>query len=343
MENCNDSDIALLMQIASMVVWFSGTAWWIINCRYINQRYTKPIHLILSCALVFRSIEEFFSYLILTYCASSYSQYYDLGLSSAYTLYNTFLYTLFLLVSKGLSLTRDYLERNEISIIALTMGVIYLGFSAYTIDRENLKVVLMLMLGVLGYTVYTNSSKVISTLRHRYQMMRANNLTGTLEAIKTKISMLRLFRLLIGGLCGSQLVCVAADFVIGLFADIERECEEIECGIIMEGVMDFTQMVGVLGVCVVFMPRYRGAFFEIAEFDNENEMREITPMYEAVLPPGTGSVDSEKPLVLVKPSGEALGMDNVYNRVMIAMPMSQTYGPNSADGLREPLLASQFK
>ena len=342
MENCNDSEIAPLVQIGSMICWFAGTAWWMINCRCINQRYAKPVHLILSSALVFRCIEQFFRFLVLEYCASDYVEYYGLGVSSAFTLFNTFLYTILLLMSKGLSLTREYLERNEVSIIALTMGAIYLGFSAYTIDKENLKIVLILMLGVLWYTIYTNSSKIVSILEERHQMMRVNNLTRTLEAIKTKISMMKLFNKLTSFLCISQLICVTVDFVFGIIGYDELKFAEMDCRTAVGAAMDLSQIVAVLGICVVFMPRFRGEFFDTAEFDDESGVRGITPMYEAVLPPQEQEVGSDKPIVLVKPC-EGNGEGNVLNRIMIAIPMTQTYGVHVGEGLLEPLLSHQLK
>ena len=97
-------------------------------------------------------------------------------------------------MSKGLSLTRDYLERNEISLIALIMGAIYLGFSAYTINTDNLKPVVILMLCILWYNIHKNSARVIETLNQRYTMMRLNNLHRTLQATNSKISMMKLFK-----------------------------------------------------------------------------------------------------------------------------------------------------
>lgn len=330
---CEGSDALSLISLGSLIIWVAGTIWWIVNSRYINSRFTKPVHFILSFALVFKSSERVFSYLSLMFCESENYQYYDLGLSSAYTLYNTFLYTILLLMSKGLSLTRDYLERNEISLIALIMGVIYLGFSAFTINKQDLKPILILMLSILWYSIYSNSKKVILTLMQRYAMMRANNLNRTLQAIKTKISMMKLFTKLTSFLFCSQLACIFTEIILIILG----ENSDLDYRTTLAVVEDFSLLVSVFGICIVFMPRYRGNFFEMADFETENEMREVTPMYEAVLSGQNQELVYDKPFVLTNPVNP-FEEQNMYQSIMIAMPMTQTFRRNSVDDLRVPLL-----
>ena len=107
--------------------------------------------------------------------------------------------------------------------------------------------------------------------------------------------------------------------------------------------MDLSQIAAVVGVCVVFMPRFRGPFFQIAKFDDDGEYTEITPMYEAMLPPQEQDAGSDKPIVLVKPCEGNKKKGDVFNTIMIATPMTPTDRIHVGEGLREPLLRHQLK
>ena len=194
MEYCNDSEIAPLVQIGSMICWFVGTVLWIINCRYVNQCYAKKVHSMISFTLISGCIKHIFLYLSREYCASDYIKYYIQGSIGAFTINNCLLYATFFMISMGLSLTSDYLDRNEVNIIILAIGGIMIGLWGYIFKIYQLEIVLIITLGTHSLITYENSSYIISALKQRQQMMRVNNLTSTLETIKTKISMMRLFK-----------------------------------------------------------------------------------------------------------------------------------------------------
>jgi hypothetical protein len=323
----------------SGIFWLSVTIVWIINYRCVNHQFTKPIHFIFTFALIFKTISACFQYLFSSTCGDSSAQhYYDLGYSSTSTIYYTFLFTILLLMSKGLGLTRDVLERDEISGIALIMGVIYLGFSAFTIDKDRLKPILMLMLCVLWYSIYQNTSTVVLTLLHRQHMLRSYNLARPIEPLRVKTRMMRFFGAFSSFLFLTQLSCITADFVLFLTVGMTSENYEFYVTV-LSGILEGTHAVSVGGIGVVFMPRFRGNFFDVADTDNVENLREITPMYECKMNKENGRVEAERPFLILMP-GERGGND--FSEKMIAIPLKLTYRRRSLDDLREPLLMSSL-
>ena len=240
-------------------------------------------------------------------------------------------------MSKGLSLTRDYLERNEISLIALIMGAIYLGFSAYTINTDNLKPVVILMLCILWYNIHKNSARVIETLNQRYTMMRLNNLHRTLQATNSKISMMKLFKHLSDFLFIAELLV----FLITIFLGLLEDYEDSNTKIFIICSLEIAEIISVSGICIVFAAKHRGSFFDMADFENGDEIREVTPMYEAVNLAEDQETIQDKPFILINPTEDA-SSENIYKNMMIAIPMTPIYRRQSADELRQPLLSNHL-
>lgn len=334
-----DSVERLLKGVYS-IYWASVCIWWIINYKFINPQYTKPIHFMLTFILVFRFLYSLFNYFITDVSYSSgYYSYFSLGNSSTEVIFSTLLYTILLLMSKGLNLTRDNLERQEISNISLLMGVIYLIFSIYTIDRDNLKFILIILLSSCLVLTHRNSSRVIRNLIQRHRIMRNYNFNRTLESTFLKLSMMKRFRLFNGLLFLVLLGCTSIE-VAAYWLGLEK-AEEIIFG--MESIEEGCQAVCLLGIYIIFMPKFRGASFDLAEFENENEQIELAPMYEGKIQfDSNDGVEANKPFVLILPNDEGFDSSHPYSNVCIAMPLSLTFRRHSVDELQEPLISSRL-
>lgn len=334
--DCIKSSNLWVLYVLTSLFWFGFTSLWIINSKFINSQYTKSVHFIISFVLVFKSFYSVFSFSTNKHCIESISlNYYKLGQNSGYTLYSTFFYTVLILISKGLSLTRNYLERQEISFIALLMGLIYLGFSAYTIDKHNLKFLVVLILCIIWYSTYKNTVKIIKGLKNRYLLLNNNNLYRTLQAIMAKIDIMVNFSRLANFLFISQIVCIGFEGVLSLnIFKYNRVYDSvlIICSEILESVCIF-------GICVLFIPKYRGTFFEITELEGENEIRGITPMFKAGPPSNVRETSQDMPFVLINPS-EPNENAGIYTNLMIALPVQITYRAQRVlqEDMRVPLL-----
>jgi hypothetical protein len=108
---------------------------------------------------------------------------------------------------------------------------------------------------------------------------------------------------------------------------------------VTDSVEEFFEIVGVFGICILFMPKNRGQYFDLPEFDIEGPMAEITPMYNAHLDPRV-TQPPENLLFLVKHPEE--DKDNNIKSFMIALPMTLVHRRGSIDQLNEPLLLNRI-
>jgi hypothetical protein len=92
----------------------------------------------MSFALVFKVLNQVFLDFMFMTCASDLTtwKYWTLAEHSTSTLFSTFLFTAFILISKGFGIARTMLDRNEVTTIALVMGIVYLTYSAYFIAED---------------------------------------------------------------------------------------------------------------------------------------------------------------------------------------------------------------
>lgn len=324
--------------LSSSIFWFLLSSWWFFNYKFINHQYTRPIHFILSFVLIFKTLNTIFSYFLAITSEKFYKKYFSLTQNSTYTIYNTFLYTAFLLISKGLNLTCNYLERNEIGLIALSMGIIYLGFSVYNINKTILKPILIIMLGVLWYSVYKNSAKVINNLSLRYDVMIVNSFRRAAKTIKAKLRIIKLFSYLANFLFVTQLICTFIDI---FFIMTELENSGL-CLTIFNAFIEIIHAIVVGGICVLYVPKSSVAFFEIEDFDNEDNICEVLPMYVAGIENQREEFSKNKPFVMIIPSNEEQNKNDQYGKILIAVPVVQKFTRPSLDELRENLLPVQI-
>lgn len=331
---------SFIIEGISFAYWILICTWWIVNYKFLNPQFTKPIHLMLSFTLFFRLLSSLFGFLLSnTPNSTLMSNYFTLAFNSSYAIFNTLLYTLLLLLSKGLNLTNDHLERQEMSKISLIMGMLYLSFSVYTINKDYFSILFVFTLCICWALTHLNTLRVFRKLTHRHRIMRNYNLSRTLASTSVKIKMMKWFR-----------ICYNLLFLLIVFPSVTEMIfywldEDFGRGfrLALDVESEIGQAVCVLGICVVFMPRDRGSFFQLSEFENDNDEVEVTPMYEGrVDAECMDEVESNKPFILILPHEESIKNPHSYANVCIAMPISLTFRRHSIDELQEPLIGSRL-
>ena len=112
--------------------------------------------------------------------------YLYLAKCSTYTLYYTFLFTLFLLVSKGYCVTRYGLFRQEVTVVAVVMGAVYLSYSAYTLDPDNLYPLIFLVMAAVFFTTARYTLATIKTVRVHVANLQQANVLDLLRPVLQK-------------------------------------------------------------------------------------------------------------------------------------------------------------
>ena len=150
-------------------IWLCYTVMWVINTWLLNKPHSKPLHRVITFFLIFKCIYLICTCLSMFSCKANKACYWDMATTSTYTIYNTFLLTNLLLISKGFNIIREYLDRSELTFMAIMMGGIYLSFSAYTINKSKLILILLIVLCILTYFYLNFTNLNIRKLENRLE------------------------------------------------------------------------------------------------------------------------------------------------------------------------------
>lgn len=115
------------------------------------------------------------------------------------TIYQTVFIALILLISKGWTVSRNNLSRNDLSSITLLMGAVYLTYSAYyvSINIPGMKIfigfILNLLYLILLIVVVKNILETRQCLRQMLTIVRNSDVRQMMEAVSLKIKIINQF------------------------------------------------------------------------------------------------------------------------------------------------------
>lgn len=231
------------------------------------------------------------------------SPYWSLAITSTFTLYNTFIYTTLILISKGFCITREFLERGEVTIVAMTMGAVYLGFSAFMIEQEKMIPLLVIMLTVLFYLTAKFTKSIIVALDYRRRDLIINNARPMVPSIIRKIRMMKAFLFFVYFYFTEQLMTKFLNS-IGLVFD------SCKYNLVIETVAEMTDIMSILGIFFIFRARDLGNYFYINELPSNLQHQPIAPFLEAKIPMATeySQIIPGHPLVILDPQEYKIGI-----------------------------------
>jgi len=253
------------------VLWTVAALWWCCAVYGYRRAHTRPLHRIVVFVVLFKALYDLFTASILATCPfeGSKAEYLNLAVSSSFTLFYTFLYTLFLLISKGYCVTRYLLDRSEVTVVAVTMGAVYLGYSAYTIEPSQLFpliccLIVAVFLGIGRYGLAT-----MKLLRQQIGNLRRSGIQDLVQPAVRKLKMMQTFAwcfvayflseitgIIIGGIANSA----SLSFVT---YTAEEVCES----------------AALLVLLWTFRPKFHGEFSTLPLLDSATEVHRIPPMF----------------------------------------------------------------
>jgi hypothetical protein len=185
------------LNVAFSGAWLLFTIWWGVNTWVLNYSYTKPLQKLIIFVLLFKTLYSGFYGGSRLLCETSEDEaYWGLATTSTFTLYNTFAYTILALISRGFCILRDSLSRGEVSTVAIIMGFVYLGFSAYLIQPDDLAPILIVIIGSLFFLSVKSNVINIKLLQARFYNLRNANIMLMLPDISQKLYVMKIFLLL---------------------------------------------------------------------------------------------------------------------------------------------------
>ena len=85
------------------------------------------------------------------------NRYLIMGLISFETLFHTILLTGFFIIARGWGIVRDYITRKEATYVTVSLGVVYLNFSAFFVTIELSTINTLVRVSLLRHDVCSNA------------------------------------------------------------------------------------------------------------------------------------------------------------------------------------------
>ncbi|CAG9316541.1 unnamed protein product [Blepharisma stoltei] len=314
---CESDIIKVIFYSTAGGIWTIYFIYWIINTYIKNIQHIKPLHKIITFIVIFKMMNVDFAALQSFTCrdTSDLYPYWSLGYTSTYTLYNTFLYTSFILISKGFCVTRELLDRTEVTVIAMTMGLSYLGFSAYMIQQMEFSFFLIVMIFVFFHLNVKYTIENIKSLQDRYNILRNANLPGLLSSYMMKINMLKFYLLILHIFFIEELSVILAVEI----GEIVLEDSTLRYSDYINIPDEIFESIGIMIILFIFKAKDRGQLFFLSIYQDETEDQRPAPFLSARLPLGHDEAfHEENPAIVLCP--QEFNPLKPYKSVMLGIP-----------------------
>ena len=219
------------------------------------------------------------------------------------------------------------------------MAVIYISFSIYLLWPKYFILTILILICYLWYKIKTNLFNISEILNRRISMMNNNNLLTSIQATRIKAKMYKNFNILMHVYFSAQVVIIVVDMYQIYSSNNYGEVDYNLTFMILDIADNVFEVVGLFGACFLFMAKFRGLYFDLPDYENEVDIRETTPMYEAFLPPNENAENlNPGPVVVVQPSTFTENNEDFYHKCMIAIPMRVVRRGSYINDLRQPLI-----
>lgn len=310
------------------LIWLGVVITWYSSSRYYNSSYVNALHKMIEATVFIKFLEVFFSFMARVSCDSlTFHEYWSLAYSCTFCLCNTFIFVTFLLISKGFCYTREYFDREEVNGIALTTGGIYIIFSIYLMELSWIVILVLATVGYMWNRINKNSREMMTSLKDKIENMTRSNLVNTLPAVKEKLSMIQKF----SNIFQIYMILFVFTYVWNWYLEVKEDFDKM---VFLVTVSEANDLFGIVATCMIFWPKFRGQYFDLAEFEGLEDNRGPLDMFEC---DGKGEdqlKENDSLFIMRQPFTE----DNGYENYLIAMPISIKYYKEPQNELEEPLL-----
>lgn len=296
------------------VIWVTFSCWWVVNTWIVNERHSKPLHSLMTYVLGFKCLNAISTCgVYATEFSGDWFPYWQLAMCASFTLYNTFTYSSFVLISKGFCITRDLITNQEASSLALIMAAVYFGFSAYTLDPSHLSVVLFLCLVLVQYFVVIYAKVTIARIRNQLVRFAISNIHVLVLPTRRKLSMMTDFACLVWVYFGTQVaVYILAFAVLPILYD--------NYGVVYgsSAVEESFEFMSIGLIFFLFRARYQGQYFNIELSGGQHSPQvRIAPIYKATLQNSAALLPNQQPQdapIIIIPPVEMTASQNLYSK-----------------------------
>lgn len=253
--------------------WVLIMVWWCSAAYGWSRSHSRPLHRLAVFVVFFKLLYDIFTACILFTCPfkGDKTEYISLAISSSFTLFYTFLYTLFLLLSKGYCVTRYVLIRSEVTVVAILMGAVYLGYSAYTIQPNELFPLLCCLILAVFCVIGKYGLLTVKSLKRQISSLERSGIQDLIRPARRKLRMMSVFT-----------GCFVFYFfieLVSIIVEISAEAAANSILAFMTFIIEETCETGILLVLLwTFRPKFHGELSTIPLLDSGSEVHPIPPL-----------------------------------------------------------------
>lgn len=221
-------------------------------------------------------------------------------------------------MSKGFCITRELLDRSEVTIVAITMGASYLGFSAYMVQQIQLSFMLIVMMFIFFYLNVKYTINNIKILQARYSILRNTNLELLLSSYAVKLKLLKCYLAILHLFFVIQLSLLLAVEVGGVIIG--------DSSLRSSNYVNFTdelcESLVIIIILYIFRSKDRGQLYFASIFEDENEDEMPPPLLSARIPNSHDISVSRDSIILVF-CPQDFNILKPHHRLIVATPYRQ--------------------
>lgn len=331
-----DDSFTSLIVFCSSAYWIIFNIIWLINSKLLSNLHLKPIHLLISLTLTTKSFLSLFTTLpYLNPDISPLLESFSLFQKSFSALYLTLFNTLLILFSKGLGISKNSLNKDEMIEITIIIGFLFISCNIYTYYQSIIEIFYIMIELICLYFIHVNYLKNLKSLSDTLNSIRQSNSIERNSLIisdlfKTKLIRSLSFLLILSSLSCNFLLAYAEWTGLNLsliVLDWLKIIEEVFC------------VICGTWIYILFMSGVRMDERRVIEDYEELRRGSFDRVFEGNIRFGDQNDDGvgDGPLIWAAPWRD-FDVDRPYDGILFGLPVEVKFKSNIGGELNQPLL-----
>lgn len=137
-----ESEFTIGLHCMCSLIWATGAITW---STFLCSRYSILLHKLMIFEPLLKLLNSLSFAMLIFYRSESVPYILHLCYSSSFILARCSLYMTLVLISRGFGITRLQLDRVEVTVLSIIMGILYLSYSSYMIENDRLIALIIIM------------------------------------------------------------------------------------------------------------------------------------------------------------------------------------------------------
>lgn len=318
LDECEKYAPLTIMYTAFTIAWFGFFTLWVLNNHWWNGWNSNIFHKLITIVILFKFLNMFSATCLWRSCPYESEFYIEINYqllklmqNQCRTLYETAFFSLLLILSKGMMLTRMEFTRMEFNYLALVLILVYILDSATNLLGASVNYVALAMYcAVLVHCIYF-SRRTVVTLRNRLLVSGEVGVNTLVIVHKLKLVMFLKYISLMLSYFGSEALIHMGiqDFTAGAKIDWQQRSA------INLGIHEAVEFLLISCIFYLYRAKDRDRFFDLDILEDDTEEMRLIPFYRASLSSGCCASNSSGPVAIITPG--LSDVSNPYRHILI--------------------------